>query len=242
MKIEYLKGSNIISLKPARLQAKFPAIAQVEAYWEGLRNGRPMPARAEVDPRGISEVLEYAFVLEKVAPGMARLRVAGRHLADLLGMEVRGMPLSAMFLPEARKQLARAMETAFTSPASIRMTLKGDTGFTRPALEAQMFLAPLRDEEGRPTRMLGALQSTGKIGRAPRRFAIREMDVNTLLGEAGAMPPPAAKPRAARTSRDAIPGLAEYATGLAAAPRRPGKTRLGAPHLELVYSADDKGV
>ncbi|HHB80338.1 MAG TPA: PAS domain-containing protein, partial [Aliiroseovarius sp.] len=119
MNIDYFKGDKVISLRPRRQKAHFPALSQVEAYWEGLRNGRPMPARAEVDPRGISDALEYAFVREKIAPGMARLRVAGHHLNDLLGMEVRGMPFSALFLPEARGKLQEAMETAFTAPASM---------------------------------------------------------------------------------------------------------------------------
>ncbi len=41
----------------------YPAIAQVDAYWEALRNGRLMPERAEVDPRGLECALEYAFIL-----------------------------------------------------------------------------------------------------------------------------------------------------------------------------------
>ncbi len=231
MNIEYLKGDKVISLQPARRQAKFPAVSQVEAYWEGLRNGRPMPARAEVNPRGITDALEFAFVLEKIAPGMARIRVAGRHLNELMGMEVRGMPISAMFLPEARARLQNAMETAFTAPATIRFSLAGDTGFTRPALEAQLFLAPLRDDTGRPTRLLGALQSSGRIGRAPRRFGIREIEVNRLLGEPG---------EAAPLARRTIPGFAEHAQGLDRrnTPRPEGTGRPEKPRLELVYSAD----
>ena len=231
MNIETFNDGKVIALHPVRQQALFPALAQVEAYWEGLRNGRPMPARSEVDPRGISDALAYAFVLEKIAPGMARLRVAGRHLSELLGMEVRGMPLSAMFLPEARARLQEAMETAFTAPASLRLSLAGDTGFTRPALKAQLYLAPLRDEQGRPTRMLGALQSSGRIGRAPRRFAIREIEINRLLGEPG---------EAAPLARRSIPGLAGQLRGPnQPAPARPAPPRQSAkPRLKLVYSAD----
>ena len=75
----------------------YKAIAQVDAYWEGLRAGRPMPDRAEVDPRGLGDALEFAFLLEHVAPGIGRVRISGMHLRDLLGMEVRGMPLTAVF-------------------------------------------------------------------------------------------------------------------------------------------------
>lgn len=266
MKIEYMNGSNVISIQPMRSKAKFPAIAMVEAYWEGLRNGRPMPARAEVDPRGISDALEYAFILEKIAPGHARIRLAGNHLNELMGMEVRGMPMTSLFLPAARIEVQKALELAFSKPASVRLNLGGDTGFTRPNLEAQMFLAPMKDEKGLPTRILGALQSNGKIGRAPRRFEVRNMDVNTLFGEVrevhGASDPfaPArpsepttpTEPTASKKPRRHIPGLAEHATGFtprkgdpadpadtASALQETKKTpRREAAHLRLVCDND----
>ncbi len=229
MKIKYLHGSNVVSIQPSRNRAKFPAIAQIEAYWEGLRNGRPMPARSEVDPRGLTEVLEYAFILEKVAPGLARIRLAGSHINDLMGMEVRGMPVSSLFLPEARAELQKALETAFTGPASVRFNLAGDTGFTRPSLEAQMYFAPLKDETGAPTRILGALQSSGRIGRAPRRFNIRNMEVNALLQEVG---------EAAPNRNTRIPGFAEHATGFKAAAVSAKAPAAKNPHLQLVTSTE----
>lgn len=183
MKIEYMKGTNVISIAPARTEAHFPSISRVDAYWEALRNGRLMPARGDVDPRGIADMLEFAFVLEKIAPGVARMRLAGMHLNDLMAMEVRGMPITAMFLPEARRALQTVLESVLESPAKAQLTLESDSGLTRPKLEAQMVLLPLKDEYGRPTRVLGALQAKGKIGRGPRRFRIISLSVEPLLGD-----------------------------------------------------------
>ena len=104
-----VSNSNVIPLMPRRSEILFPALREVEAYWSGLRDGRAMPARADVDPRGIQSALEYAFILERIAPGVARFRVAGMHLNDLMGMEVRGMPLTAMFVPEGRKEISAAV-------------------------------------------------------------------------------------------------------------------------------------
>lgn len=220
MNSEILTGSNIISLDPRRNRAHFPALAQVEAYWEALRNTRPMPAREEVDPRGLTAALAHAFVLERIAPGLAKIRVAGQHLSDLMGMEVRGMPISAMFLPEARQSLRDHLEACFTTPATMRLMLAADTGFTRPALEAQLFLAPLKDRDGRPTRILGALQSSGKIGRAPRRFTIRSVKLNALAGAVGAADAPLSVPSRPTPRKHQI----------ATEPEKPG--------LRLVYSAE----
>ncbi|MGH1368925.1 MAG: PAS domain-containing protein [Maritimibacter sp.] len=194
MKIEYLKGSNVISIAPIRAETHFPAVGRVEGYWEGLRNGRLMPARSEVDPRGISGELEFAFILEKVAPGLARIRLGGMHLNDLMSMEVRGMPITAMFLPESRRQMQQILESVLESPAIVRLTLESDSGLTRPKLDAQMILMPLKDEEGRPTRILGAIQAKGTIGRGPRRFNIVTSDIKPILDD-GSLPTQAAPRR-----------------------------------------------
>ena len=48
--------------------------------------------------------LEYAFILEKRRPPGRRVSGwLGMHLTDLMGMEVRGMPLTALFTPEAQR-------------------------------------------------------------------------------------------------------------------------------------------
>lgn len=75
------------AVQPARV------VADLRAYWDELRQGRAVPTRADVQPAGIGDGLDYAFILERIAPGAARFRLAGRHLVDLMGMEVRGMPL-----------------------------------------------------------------------------------------------------------------------------------------------------
>lgn len=234
MKIEYLVGSNVISIGPVRTEARFTAIAQIEAYWEGLRGGRLMPARGEIDPRGIADALPNAFLLEKIAPGLGRLRLAGMHLNDLLGMEVRGMPLTAMFLPEGRGEIQRAIEIVTARPATARLSLAGDRGMTRPPLEAQLFLAPLRDDAGRPTRILGALQARGEIGRAPRRFTVRFSEISALMSDEP-LPRPAERPLAA--------GFAETAAGFdGPSPERTGgETHPGAAHLRLVHDRDEVG-
>ncbi len=181
MNVDYVKDGKVVSIQPARRQMHFPSVAQIEAYWEGLRDGRLMPTRAELNPRGIANVLENAFVLEKIAPGLARFRLAGMHLNDLMNMEVRGMPITAMFLPEARREMQKVIEDVMDSPAIVRLSLTSESGMGRPPLDAQMILMPLRDDEGRPTRILGALQAKGEIGRGPRRFMIRDRETKALL-------------------------------------------------------------
>ena len=197
--------SSLVSLEEHRLARRHPALVQVEGYWEALKGGRLVPDRAEVDPRGLAGALEHAFIVERIAPGLARFRVAGMHLSDLMGLEVRGMPISATFTPDGRPELSRALEAAFNEPARIRMFLKGEDGIGRPALLGEMALLPLRADAGEVSRALGCLVMEGRIGRQPRRLSVTGVEHKSLTGYAdgGAMPQPrpaaesASAPRAA---------------------------------------------
>lgn len=174
--------SNVIVMSRHRTDARFPHIATVEAYWHALRGYRAVPRRAEVDPRGIENALEYAFILEQIAPSVGRLRIAGSHLSDILGMEVRGMPLSAFFMPEARDDLAACIEKVCSDPTIATLTVEAEPGIGKPVLEARLLLLPLRDESGEVNRILGCFDSNGSIGRAPRRFAIKSRRLTQITG------------------------------------------------------------
>jgi hypothetical protein len=175
--------SNVISMLSRRKTMIYGALSQVEGYWEAARTGVGVPPRSAIDPRGIEDALEYAFILDCVAPGVARFRLAGMHLTDLMGMEVRGMPVTAMFTPQARKTLGTLICEVCTQPQVSQIVLQAERSIGRPALEARMLLAPLTDDFGEVNRILGCLQSNGSIGRQPRRFSIGDV-ATRLLSEA----------------------------------------------------------
>ncbi len=158
----------------------FPAIAQTEGYWDAMRGGAAIPMRSEIDPRALRDVLDYAFLLERIAPGVGRFCIAGMHLSDLMGMEVRGMPTSAMFMPPARQEFSEIVEYVCEQPSIVELSLKGDRGLGRSKLEAKMLMAPLKSDFGDVNRILGCLQSLGPIGRQPRRFTISDVHIRDL--------------------------------------------------------------
>ena len=151
---------------------RFVHISEVRDYWEALRAGRDVPYRSEIDPRGIERALEFAFVLERVAPQVARFRLAGMHLSDLMGMEVRGMPLTSFFTPKAREEVSDVLQSVFTGPRTAELTLKAEPGFGKPEMQARLIILPLKSDLGDVSRALGCLMAEGPIGRAPRRFDI----------------------------------------------------------------------
>lgn len=145
-------------------------LADLRAYWEGLRKGRAVPDRADVEPKGIRRALDYAFILERIAPGAARFRLAGRHLVDLMGMEVRGMPVCSLLNPASRGRLSDVLETVFKGPQIAEVSLRSEVGYGRPLLTGRMLFLPLKSDLGDVTRALGCLVTEGQIGRGPRRF------------------------------------------------------------------------
>lgn len=175
-----LKAQNIIAMSDYQPETGYAAIAQVEAYWEALRGDRLLPKRSEVDPRGIEQSLENAFILERISAGVARLRIAGSHLNDLMGMEVRGMPLTALFVPSARRVVATLLEDVFQTPAVSTLNLGSVAAPQRPAVAARMVLLPLKSDLGDTSRILGSMVAIGDSGVAPRRFDIVEKHIRPI--------------------------------------------------------------
>ncbi len=165
-------SAEIVDLLDRRGLRSDPVLMQVEAYWDGLRNGRDAPERAEVDPRGLSGVLPNCFVLERIAPGLAQFRVAGQAICDQMGLEMKGVPFSTMFLPEARDQLESVLERVFSEPETVRMVVTSPGGLKGKRLEGQMLLLPLRSDQGSITRAMGCVVLNGLHGQKPRRLDI----------------------------------------------------------------------
>ncbi len=186
------QGTRVVSLYGETLAGGSPgggwvapqAVEQVRGYWQALHgaNGQ-VPYRSDIDPRGIESALEFAFVLERIAPGVGRIRLAGMHLADLMGSEVGGMPLSVFMMPEARGALARQIDACCDGPAIADLRLVSHGEMLRPRLDARMMLLPLRSQDGTVNRILGVLVAQGEIGRKPRRFIVTATSLQPLGDE-----------------------------------------------------------
>ncbi|MBK8440848.1 MAG: PAS domain-containing protein [Rhodobacter sp.] len=194
--------------------------AEVRAYWEGLRQDGAIPTRADLDPRGMANVLDQVFVAERIGTGLVRLRIAGTGLTEIAGLDMKGLPLSALFLPEARLRLAAVLERVFTLPEVAELHLEGERTIGRPALAARLLLLPLHSNNGTRDLILGCLAAAGEIGRAPRRFDIaRAVEERLVVPQAPV---------------ETVPIIAAFAESAAPPPRPvPGK-----PKLRLVHSVD----
>lgn len=188
-------------------------IRSLHDYWESLRAGRPVPYRAEVDPRDMKCNARNLFILEDLGGGNLRFRLAGTALVEAFGMELRGMSARTLMEGRARESFAALIEETLAEPGV------GYARLTSVICEGQtweILLLPLRSDFGAVDRVLGALvpvsgQAT-PAGDARLRFRIEDMTIKPVRdGTPEATPFQAPVP---------VAGFAEGQTPFAGPPRQ----------------------
>jgi hypothetical protein len=176
MDLKFLEFNRFRSVQaaPAAPQV-FDGLAQVRAYWEGLRREGNVPARQSLDPRGLNGVLDRVFIAERIGKGLLQVRIAGSGLVDFAGSDLRGLPLSCLFANETRPVLAEALEEVCTAPAEAEIDLASDRGNGKAV--ARLILLPLADEDDRKL-VLGAISFAAKPERC--KFQVLRRKVTRL--------------------------------------------------------------
>ena len=148
-------------------------LQDLEEHWRELKAASEhLPRREDVDTARIAGALPHAFVLERAAAGVARLRIVGRALSNVLGTEARGLPLSVFFTPASRDILRRWLERCFDAPAIVELTAEARQGVFRAPLAGRLLLLPMLDRDGQVTRALG-----GFVVESNKRTAIVKFDL-----------------------------------------------------------------
>lgn len=225
-------AGKVVPLMVGKIAAP-PQFAQLEAYWQALRPpSGALPKRADFDPRGISDLLHATMLLERIAPGQVRIRLAGMALGDLLGLDLRGMPLSSLVVPDWRAGLATVLERVFDGPTRAHLRLTGERGILRPSFGGDLLILPMLGHSGDCDRALACLITTGSMGRAPRRFDLTTVEHRLIDGLPAPARATAPRPPAPAPVRTPEPmGMAEAPARFAPAPK-------GRPYLRLVRNDD----
>jgi hypothetical protein len=82
-----------MSFDPAALRA--PRLQRAFRYWQGKLAGRAMPARADLDPAEIPDLLPW-IILVDVLPGDFRYRLIGTEVCRIAHRDYTGERLSAL--------------------------------------------------------------------------------------------------------------------------------------------------
>lgn len=194
-------ASNVAALPTASVTVP-PVIGDILAYWCNLRAaaGGTIPARADVDPKAISAHLGQVFIASLRTPRVARLRIVGAGIADLIGLDPRGMVLSALFAGPARDEVTRALAQV-AAGARVILPLQSEPVPGQARLTAVMALMPLRGADGQVNQILGVIGVNGSVGPFPRRLMLASQRIVSQSAAVPAAPTKAAmlpvKPSAA---------------------------------------------
>lgn len=150
-------------------------IREVLAHWDQLRQGRTLPARADLGPAALAPFASRLAMLDRRASGLWRFRLAGSTLSSRIGMEIGGMPLGILLAPSDRARLAPALEAAIAAPSIVLMRLADGAPCDAPDTLAAFL--PLLDLRGEATRALLLLSpQPGNQPAAPKGpFTLRDL-------------------------------------------------------------------
>jgi hypothetical protein len=211
--------------------AASPCLQVLRGYWEGLRENGALPHRHDIHPSGLGGALSNIFMIERVAAGMGRFRMAGSTIADLMGNEPRGLPLTLLLEPLARDTLSKVLDEVFTSATALDIILRAERGIGRPVLAGRMIILPVHCGKGAYHQAICALALSGEAGGSPRRFGINHIRCENIDAKPSFIAPQGKSMLARRLPDFAAPDVA--APGVAAiTPKTPGS------HLRLVHSAN----
>jgi hypothetical protein len=79
-----------------------PEILQLVAYWNARRGARFAPARAEIEPLAIKQLLPFISMIDVIEDGADfRFRLLGTHIVEALGRDSTGRRFSEVYAGDA---------------------------------------------------------------------------------------------------------------------------------------------
>lgn len=93
-----------------------PRIKALYAYWDGLRRGRAVPSRKDVDPMAIPALLPY-IIMYDVGPNGYTIRLVGEAVVDFVGRNGTGGPAGSMLPPQAAEVVVSVLDAVTTERA-----------------------------------------------------------------------------------------------------------------------------
>ena len=79
-----------MALTGSMMNLKHKTSEALFSYWNKVRGNRTTPRRFEIEPGKIAAILPSTFILERIDAETYRFRLAGTHVCDMFGVELRG--------------------------------------------------------------------------------------------------------------------------------------------------------
>jgi hypothetical protein len=125
-----------------------PATIAALAYWKSKLGGRPMPSRADLDPREMRSFMPHIALVElrQTADGAQDyyMRLTGTSIEQVFG-QLTGQLISEFLPPEIEARWRMMFDAARDAAAPVRIT--GRIAFQRKTwLQCELMIAPLGTE------------------------------------------------------------------------------------------------
>lgn len=136
-----------------------PRLQRLAAYWDSRRAGRPMPARADIDPLDMGYILGNLTLVEVQHGGPRlrfRFRLFGVNLVEDMGFDPTGQDLDAY----PRREMAEILRLSYTEVVETARPFRRRRH--RLVMDSRLFeneslLLPLSDDGQRPDMLLVAV-------------------------------------------------------------------------------------
>jgi hypothetical protein len=146
-----------------------PILNGLLAFWEQARGGRPMPAKADVDPLRLgARLLPFILLIDRVAEtGRYRYRLCGSANAEAAGVDLTGLHVDELnpnpdYIAYMTGLYRRSLETARPVYSESRyMPLRSDT-----IRGTRRLICPLSDDGTTIDRFISA-QTFQQLGQIP---------------------------------------------------------------------------
>jgi hypothetical protein len=136
------------------LQMKTASTRALFAYWDEKRGERIAPARSDIDPCAIRQILGDTFILVCDRDNDHPFRLAGTGVCAIFGRELRGEPFVTVFAPADRADVGELVGIVANEARGVIAGALARAGDERSA-ELELLLLPLLHHD--QTRLLGAL-------------------------------------------------------------------------------------
>jgi hypothetical protein len=137
------------------------------SYWDKVRGNRTTPRRFEIEPGKIAAILPSTFILERIDAEAYRFRLAGTHVCELFGSELRGTNFLDGWSPSDRMALIRHF-AAISKQGAVETIHMEAAPVARASSTFEVLLLPLRHTGEDIDRVLGAFTALESSKRAAR--------------------------------------------------------------------------
>ena len=152
-----------MNFEPISQVIEDPDLATLYAYWVARCGSRPMPCRADIDPRDIASVIPLVFIVDICEPLRFRFRLVGTAICDRWHEDLTGRWLDELcFDGELTTVLEQYASVARTGIP--RIDKEEFVNEESRYLHYQRLLLPLSEEGGMPNMLIGVQKAIGMDG------------------------------------------------------------------------------